>query len=42
MKASETIAKLGHSLAKSNVNSVCPWFFYTPKVPEKVKKLKKL
>mgnify|MGYP004504193115 CR=1 FL=1 len=28
--------------AKSNVNSTCSWFFHQPKVPDGVKKLKKI
>ena len=27
--------------AKNNVNSTCSWFFYQPRVPDSVKKLKK-
>lgn len=40
MSAFKKISSLGYDLAKANVNSVCPWVLFTPKVPEKVKKMK--
>jgi len=41
MSAKEKLAAIGYKLAKENVNSVCPWVLYSPKVPERAKMLKK-
>lgn len=35
------VSKVAYTAAKSNVDSVCVWFFYQPTLPEKVKALKK-
>lgn len=37
----KVIAKAALTTAKSNVNSVCNFFFYQSKIPEKAKKLRK-
>lgn len=41
MKLVKGIAKIGYRFAEDNVNAVCPWFFYVPKIPDKVQGLKK-
>lgn len=35
------IAKIAFAVAKSNANAVCLFMFNQPKLPEKVKKLRK-
>lgn len=37
----KVIVKVAYESAKSNVNSTCAWFFHQPRVPEKLKRLKK-
>lgn len=34
-------AKIAYDTAEKNANSICTWVFYQPKLPEKVKKLRK-
>ena len=35
------VAKAAYEAAAKNVNQMCTYFFYQPRVPEKVKKLRK-
>ena len=35
------VAKAAYEAAAKNVNQMCGYFFYQPKVPEKAKKLRK-
>lgn len=37
----KTIAQFAYKQAERTVNKGCPWFLFQPKVPEKVKELKK-
>ena len=34
-------AKIAYDTAEKNANSICTWVFYQPKLPEKVKKLRR-
>lgn len=40
MSLEKVAARAAYSMAKSNVNKSCVWFFNQPKLPEKLKKLK--
>ncbi len=35
------LSKIAYKTVKNNVNSVCPFIFYQPVLPEKAKTLKK-
>lgn len=35
------ILKIGYKVAEESVNSVCPWFLYVPRLPDRVMRLKK-
>ena len=37
----QVVARAAYGTAANNANSVCGFFFYQPKLPEKVKKLRK-
>ncbi len=35
------LANFAWKEAKKSANSACPWLLYTPKLPDKVKKMRK-
>lgn len=40
-KLEKVVANMAYETAKTSASYVCTWFFYQPKLPEAVKKLRK-